>query len=61
MTFPKRLFPLAATAALPLLAACFERVDSTDVSTDGLYADTVLRFLPASLKLRCDENLRTYR
>lgn len=42
MTFPKRLLPLAATAALPLLAACFERVDSTDVTTDGLYADVRL-------------------
>jgi hypothetical protein len=42
MTFPTRLFRLALPAALPLLAACFERVDSTDVSTEGLYADVRL-------------------
>jgi hypothetical protein len=45
MTFPKRHLSLAAVAALPLLAACFEQVDSSDVTTDGLHADVRLSSL----------------
>jgi hypothetical protein len=42
MTLPARALPIVFAAVLPVVAGCFEQVDSSEVTTDGLHADVAL-------------------